>query len=191
MSQLLGSATGVGELRVPQAPLGIIVVFDEQPAVVRDTLDAARFVTLQLDSAAFGSDALASRAYIRGIIDQLLAATDWIAARGELAGLAVGVFGSAAGGSAALAAATERPTAFRAIVARDGRPTLGGSALGGVLAATLFIADGQDDAAVAFSQDAMTRVQGIAELEILGASDAGTPAHVASLARRWFARFLQ
>ncbi len=191
MSQLLGSANGVGELRVPQAPLGIIVVMDEQPGVVRDTLDAARFATLQFDSGTFVPDGVPSRECVRAMIDQLLAATDWIAARQELAGLGVGIFGSAAGGSAALAAAAERPTAFRAIVARDGRPMLGGSALGGVLAATLLIADGQDDASVAFSQDAMARVQGIAELEIIGATDAGTAAHVANLARRWFARFLQ
>ena len=190
MSQLLGSSTGVGELRVPQAPLGIILVMDDQPGLVRDTLEAAHFATLQLDNGAL-ANAPASRAYVRGIIDQLLGAADWIAGRQELAGLGVGVFGSAAGGSAALAAATERPTAFRAIVALDGRPALGGSALGGVLAATLLIADGQDDASVAFSQDAMTRVQGIAELEIIGAADPGTPVHVANLARRWFARFLQ
>jgi dienelactone hydrolase len=112
-----------------------------------------------------------------------------------LASLPVGVYGTECGGSAALAAATERPEAFRAIVARDGAPPLAGAAFGGVRAATLLIVNAEDTAAIAFSQDAMTRVQGIAEIEVLVTSGAGfdeseTRAQVARLARRWFTRFL-
>jgi dienelactone hydrolase len=195
MDHLLSTST-VGELHVPDLPQGLVVVANDGEAsceIMAEALHEAHFATLQLATGAAGDDS-GSHASVKALRDQLLAATDWIGACPELAGLPIGLFGTDAGGTAALAAATERPTVFRAVVSRDGRPVLAGSALQELRAATLLIVGDQDDASVAFSQDAMARVQGIAEIEILAATDAldeaGTSAHVARLARRWFERFL-
>jgi putative phosphoribosyl transferase len=195
MDQLV-STLGVGDLHVPRLPQGVIVVAMDSgaqcEALAESFLDA-RFATLRLAGTP-PPGGLSSHASIKALRDQVLAATDWVGARTELAGLPIGVFGCKGGGSAALAAATERPEAFRAVVSHDGRPMLAGSALQGVRAATLLIVAGEDAASVAFSQDAMARVQGIAEIEVLPAGEvldeAGTRAHVARLARRWFERFL-
>jgi pimeloyl-ACP methyl ester carboxylesterase len=196
MHQLRSTATHVGELQVPDLPLGVVVVADgdAHAQLMTEELHDAYFATLQLDPEAIILGLNHSRASMRALVDQVLSAADWIGGRPDLADLPVGVFGYDAGGSAALAAATERPHAFRAVVSRDGQPFLAGSTLVGVRAATLLIVDAQDEASIAFSQDAMTRVEGIAELEILAAGEtldsARTRAQVARLARRWFARFL-
>lgn len=197
MGQLLSKRTDVGELHVPPFPRGVVVVAadgDTHVQVLTEELHEAHFATLQLDNEAPVPSTAGSRAAVRAMVDQVLAAADWIDGRADLAGLPIGLLGCETGGSAALAAATERPGAFRAIVSRDTRPLLAGAALADLRAATLLIVDGEDEASVAFSQDAMTRVHGIAELEILPPGEvldlAGARAHVARLARRWFARFL-
>lgn len=196
MGPLLSMTSHVGELHVPPLPLGVVVVAlrsDPHREFMTGELNEAQFATLELE-AADGAAANGSREVVRAIVDRLLAATDWLGGRPDLAGLPIGVFGAELGGSAALAAAAERPGTFRAIVSCDGRPQLAGAALADLRAATLLIVDGEDEASIAFSQDAMTRVNGIAELEILPAGEvldeAGAHAHVSRLARRWFARFL-
>lgn len=186
-------------LRLPVNPLGLIlIVADErtrdEELLLADTFEAAQFATLQLEHPA-GTDSPAGRTRTRQLTQALLAASDWIAGRPDLAGLPLGVFGHRAGGGAALAAAAQRPTTYRAIVARDGTPHVTGPVLGSIRAATLLVVDGQDLEAIALNQEAMTRVRGIAELEILPGvpgelGEPGLEQQVAWLARRWFMRFL-
>ncbi len=191
-------ATAVGELRIPRSPHGIVVVAGNGPAsaVVRDTLHKSQFATLQLSGIvpAPRKDA-PSAADVRQRTEQVLAAADILDEHPELSGLPLGIFGSRAGGGAALAASAARPGAFRALVLRDGHPQVTGRILDAVRAATLLIVDGQDDRAISLNQEMMTRVNGIAELEILPSTpgtyeDPRTLAQVAQLARRWFDRFL-
>ena len=54
-------------------------------------------------------------------------ALDWLAQRGDLAGLRVGLFGASTGAAAALHAAAERPGRVGAVVSRGGRPDLAGA----------------------------------------------------------------
>jgi dienelactone hydrolase len=198
MGDLQSTTSTVGSLYVPPAPRGVVVlVANGKPhaEVLSRSLHDSQLATLRLEGPDGFVGAPASSGHVREIVGRLLAAADWLGARADLSSLPIGVFGAEMGGSAALAAATQRPDAFRAIVARDGSPPLAGAALGGVRAATLLIVDAGDAAAISFSQDAMTRVQGIAEIEILvtnaaGFDDPETRAQVARLARRWFTRFL-
>ena len=196
MDELLSAdGTQVGELQIPSTPQGVIVVTPADRAAraaITAALHDAHFATLHLgaDDPQPVSHAGPS---VRQLTKRVLVAADVISAHPALSNLPIGIFGTDAGGVAALAAACARPERFRAIVSRGSSPDLG-SVLDGVRAATLFIADGLDDASIVLNQEAMTRVKGIAELEILPAApafdDPGSAAHVARLARRWFARFL-
>lgn len=189
-------ATARGELRVPSEPRGVVMVAGdgESGRVVRETLHVAHFATVQL-SGGPRAPSPPSALEVRRRTEGLIGAVDLVADYPELAGLPAGIFAAAASGGAALAAAAERPGTFRALVLRDGHPRVTGQILHAVRAATLLIVDGQDDRSIALNQEVMTRVNGIAELEILATApgtfdDARTLAQVAQLARRWFERFL-
>jgi hypothetical protein len=188
------AATAVGELRLPPVARALIVVASDRSDVdlLRDTLHDGGFATLRLHRR--GSEAAASRKDVRDLIQDLSSAAGWIHGRPELAALPIGVFGARAAGGAALAAAAARPDFFRALVLRDPGPLVPGIVLDGVHAATLLIADAQDDESIARNQETMARVRGIAELEILSGTpvrdDPATIVQIAGLARRWFDRFL-
>lgn len=189
-------ATALGDLRIPREPHGIVMIAGGSDAsgVVRDILNEAHFATLQLNGKHAGHSP-SSAVEVRERTQRLLEAAELLAGYPELAGLPAGIFGSARAGGAALAAAAERPEMFRALVLRDGEPQVTGRILDAVRAATLLIVDGQDNLSIALNQEMMTRVNGIAELEILAGApgtyeDPRTVAQVAQLARRWFDRFL-
>lgn len=187
------AADAAGELTFPSEAYAIVVLAHGHGAgreVIRDALLRARLATLRIDvQPVYPGDAAGPS--VRRITEQLVSAARWVAVRPDLASMPVGVFGSEIAGGAALAAAAGRPDVFRALVIRNSRQHLAGSVLKEVRAATLLIVDGHDEASVSMNQETMTRVRGIAELEILpelpDSNDAETVAH---LARRWFARFL-
>jgi hypothetical protein len=193
---LAATALGAGAVYVPPDAHAIVVVAhgsDARDVVVREALRHARFGTVYVDLERVGAGRTAATT-VRLIADQFLSTARWIGERPEFAGLPVGIFGSDIAGGAALAAAAARPDIFRALVIRDSRQHLAGSVVSVVQAATLLIVNGDDDAAVAMNQETMTRVRGIAELEILPGSTASDDpesfAQVAQLTRRWFGRFL-
>ncbi len=188
-------ATAVGDLRIPQEPRGVVMVAGDGEAsrAVREILHEGHFATLQLTGRNEASAPTALE--VRDRTERLLEAADLIARHAELAGLPAGIFGPDATGGAALAAAAGRPGTFRALVLRDGQPRVTGLVFDAIRAATLLIVDGMDDRSIALNQEMMTRVNGIAELELLSNApgtleDARTLAQVAQLARRWFDRFL-
>lgn len=191
------AAAADGELRVPSDAQAVVVLVHgdaQQGRLVRNALEEARFATLEVhldhvDSAGAGEA-------VRRLTEQVLSHTSRVEGRADLARLPIGIFGSELGGGAALAVAAARPDLVRALVLRDVRQHLIGSVLRDVRAATLLVVvDGQDDESIARNQETMTRVMGIAELEILPAppadnDEAELMVHVALLARRWFGRFL-
>ena len=198
MAETLPLATaGDDELRVPADAQAVVVLVHGDPQqgrLVRNALEDARFATLEVhpddgDSAGAGET-------VRRLAEQVLSRTKRVQGRADLAGLPIGIFGSELGGGAALAVAAARPDLVRALVLRDVRQPVTGSVLRDVRAATLLVVvDGQDEDSIARNQETMTRVMGIAELEILPAppadsDDAEIIVHVALLARRWFGRFL-
>jgi dienelactone hydrolase len=123
------------------------------------------------------------------------AAADWARSRDDLRTLPIGCFGASTGAAAALIAAAERPATIAAVVSRGGRPDLAGEALARVEAPTLLIVGGHDEPVIEMNRDAMRQMHAHVELEIVpGAThlfeEPGALEEVASLAVRWFARYL-
>ena len=128
---------------------------------------------------------------------RVVAATDWIAARGDLRHLPLGYFGASTGAAAALMAAAERPDIARAVVSRGGRPDLAGEALSRVRAPTLLIVGSRDEPVIEMNESARSRMPAgtIAEMAIVpGAThlfeEPGTIEQVMELAASWFQRWL-
>ncbi len=122
----------------------------------------------------------------------LVSATDWLADR---LGLPIGYFGASTGAAAALVAATRRPTAVAAIVARGGRPDLAGAALRDVRAPTLLIVGGHDVEVIELNRIALQELRCEKQLVIVpGAThlfeEPGALDEVAGVARAWFERHL-
>jgi dienelactone hydrolase len=188
-------ANAAGRLRIPRDAQAIVLLAQNGAGddVITDALHQARFATLPIPLD--GGDLPSNSAKVRRLTDQLVATAEWVASRRDLASMQMGLFGAELAGGAALAAAAIRPDVFRALVLRDGRPDLAGSAPTDVRASTLLIVNGHDHGSVAVNQETMSRVKGIAELEILSEADLAPDdpdaiGHIAELARRWFDRFL-
>jgi dienelactone hydrolase len=110
----------------------------------------------------------------------------------------MGYFGASTGAAAALQAAahfTDQPDLVRAVVSRGGRPDLAMQALPLVVAPTLLIVGGNDQAVIRMNQSALTRLTAIKDLQIVpGAShlfeEPGALEQVARLTGDWFLRYL-
>lgn len=190
-------------MQVPVRPRGVVIIGDGD--AIRSSHDdsvsaalhesAFATVTLAPDGDHFPREHPASAAAISRVAYRFLAAADWTSRQQELAGLPVGYLGTGLDAAAAVAAAAERRERVYAVVAGGGRPDLVGRTLERLTVPALLIVGAQDPDAVAGNQEAMSRMRTIVELEVIaGASDdftePGALAHVARLARRWFARFL-
>ena len=144
-----------------------------------------RFVATVLQDAGLGTllfDLLSRR---------LAAATDWLRARPDTAGLPIGYFGASTGAAAALRAASIAGNGIAAVVSRGGRPDLAHAALGAVRAPTLLIVGGDDTTVLGLNREAYDALGCERRLEIVpGAShlfeEPGTLATAAALARDWF-----
>ncbi|HAM50614.1 MAG TPA: hydrolase, partial [Nitrospiraceae bacterium] len=122
---------------------------------------------------------------------RLKAATLWVKAQHETAGLKLGYFGASTGTAVALKAAAEFGNEIKAIVSRGGRPDLAEDALGKVFAPTLLIVGGEDDVVISFNDKAFDAIKTEKRLEIVpGAThlfeEPGTLEEVARLAAEWF-----
>lgn len=123
---------------------------------------------------------------------RLLAATRWLRGRAETARLPVGYFGASTGAACALDAAARLGDAIGAVVSRGGRPDLALDALPHVLAPTLLLVGGEDQAVIGLNQLAYARIAThVKRLEIVpGAThlfeEPGALEHVAESAARWF-----
>jgi dienelactone hydrolase len=125
------------------------------------------------------------------LAERLLVATDSIVASGRAHGLPIGYFGGSTGAAAALIAAARRPECIAAVVSRGGRPDLASSALPLVLAPTLLVVGGNDEAVLALNRDAATRLRCDHRIEIVAGAthlfeEPGTLDQVARLAAWWF-----
>lgn len=196
------------DLYVPDAARGLVIFahgsgssrFSPRNRKVAASLHAKGLGTLLLDLLTRQEDAIDGRtAQYRFDIERLGArvvlATDWIQRRDDLRGLAVGFFGASTGAAAALVAAAERPAVARAVVSRGGRPDLAGVALPRVKAPTLLIVGGADEPVIELNQEAMRKMTGPVELQIIpGAShlfeEPGALERVEQLASDWFMRYL-
>lgn len=126
---------------------------------------------------------------------RLVDSVDSLMARGETAGMKIGLFGASTGAAAALIAAAERVNEVAAVVSRGGRPDLASESLPQVIAPTLLIVGELDHEVITLNQRAYAQLQTEKRLEIVtGAThlfeEPGTLEAVSDLATHWFTRYL-
>lgn len=126
---------------------------------------------------------------------RLVEVIDWAQAHPQTSPLPVGLFGASTGAGAALMAAARRPR-VRAIVSRGGRPDLAGESLVAVTAPTLLIVGERDEAVIELNRQALARLKGPKELQIVAGAthlfeEPGALDQVSQLTRAWFQRQLR
>lgn len=204
----LGGVAVEGDLHIPEGAAGLVVFahgsgssrFSRRNRAVAKVLEHARFGTLLLDLLTRQEEVEDERtAEYRFDIPLLgrrvIAATDWLLARGSLQHLPIAYFGASTGAAAALIAAAARPEVTGAVISRGGRPDLADEALPSVQAPTLLIVGGHDEPVIEMNRDAMRRMRAPVTLEIVpGAThlfeEPGALEQVARLATDWCASHL-
>jgi dienelactone hydrolase len=196
------------DLRLPEAPSGLVVFahgsgssrHSVRNREVAEALGASGLATLLLDLLTPQEESIDQftrefRFDIGRLGRRVVAAIDWVSTEDELTRLNVGCFGASTGAAAALIAAAERQDRVAAVVSRGGRPDLAGDALPRVLAPTLLIVGGADEAVIELNEQAMRRMSAKSSLAIVpGAThlfeEPGAMDQVSALAREWFAEHL-
>lgn len=202
-----GAAELDGDLDVPDGASGVVVFahgsgssrHSPRNRQVAAALQEAGLATLLMDLLTSAEEEVDARTRelrfdIGLLAGRLVAATDWVGAHPDTAGMRVGYFGASTGAGCALVAAVERPD-VAAVVSRGGRPDLAGAALAEVRTPTLLIVGGADEAVIEMNRDALGRMTAPAELEIVAGashlfSEPGALEQVAELAGQWFTRHL-
>jgi putative phosphoribosyl transferase len=197
-----------GYLSIPTAATGVIVFahgsgssrHSPRNRYVADILNEAGLATLLIDLLTADEQEVdlqtgQLRFDIPFLADRLVAITQWLRERPQMAGLKIGYFGASTGAGAALLAAADLPRLIHAVVSRGGRPDLAGSALEQVRAPTLAIVGADDAQVLELNRQALARMHSVNALEVIpGAShlfeEPGALQKVAKLARSWFAEEL-
>jgi pimeloyl-ACP methyl ester carboxylesterase len=198
-----------GVLAMPPEACGLVLFahgsgssrFSPRNRFVAQQLNQAGIATLLFDLLTAEEEAgEAITRHLRFNIDllseRLVAATDYVSAVPDTAGLPFGYFGASTGAAAALTAAAERPALIRAVVSRGGRPDLAAPRIAGVRAPTLLIVGGADREVLALNQSVLPLLPAHSELAVVPHAthlfeEPGTLEQVARLATAWFDRWLQ
>lgn len=194
-----------GELAWPQHPGGIVLFahgsgsgrLSPRNQFVAERVREAGLATLLFDLLTEWEAADRRNVFdIELLARRLVAATVWVAARPDLAGLPIGYFGASTGAAAALQAAVLSPTRIAAIVSRGGRPDLAGDALPKVTAPTLLLVGSRDPVVLDLNRAALARLRCPKQLTVVpGAShlfeEPGTLEAAAERAAEWFVRYLE
>ncbi len=201
----LGRVSLAGTLSLPASPRALVLFAhgsgssrnSPRNIFVAQVLHAAGFGTLLFDLLTADEDRdYATRFDIGLLSERLIGATGWLRADPAWAASPLGYFGASTGAAAALVAAAELPDGIGAVVSRGGRPDLAGaSALERVEAPTLLVVGGDDTTVIGLNREAYAHLRCVKELQIVpGAThlfdEPGTLESVATLATRWFARYL-
>ena len=197
-----------GDVTVPEGAHGLVVFvhgsgssrWSPRNRAVADCLVRAQLGTLLLDlltEPEERTDAVTAefRFDIPLLAERTTGVVDWMAVSPALRSLPLGLFGASTGAAAALMAAADRGQLVRAVVSRGGRPDLAGPALERVVAPTLLIVGGSDDAVLDLNSEAYDRLGGVRDLEIVeGAThlfeEPGALDKVSHLAAAWFLEYL-
>lgn len=204
----LANLTLAADLFLPAHPAGLVIFahgasssrHSARTRYVAEHLHGARFATLLVDLLLPEEHELdAQTAHLQFdvdlLADRLAGVVDWTAADRRLRTLPIGCTASNTAGAAALATAVIRPSAVRAVVSRGGRLELVGRSLGQLRAPTLLIVGGADTKAVRANVEAMGKVPGVVQLDVLpGETRAfdgpGALEEVARLSAEWFGEHL-
>ena len=202
-------ATIVGDLALPETPVGLVIFAhgsgssrrSPRNRAVAGFLNEAGFATLLIDLLVEDEDSddggpRHPKWDIEMLSKRLAQTEEWTAADPELGSLRVGYFGASTGAAAALAAAARRPDRIGAVVSRGGRPDLAGDQLRSVQAPTLLIVGSRDREVLELNQQAAARMKTEVRLEVIpGAThlfpEPGALEQVAQLAADWFAARLR
>jgi putative phosphoribosyl transferase len=205
----LGPVALNGDLHLPEGAAGLVIFahgsgssrFSSRNRSVAGVLESSGFATLLLDLLTPAEEIVDERTRqyrfdIERLGQRVIGACDWAQSRSDTARLRLAVFGASTGAAAALIAAAARPELTRAVISRGGRPDLAGEALPRVQAPTLLIVGGRDEDVIEMNRDAMRRMRGHVELQIVpGAThlfeERGALEEVSRIAASWCGRFLK
>lgn len=204
----IGSGTVLleGMLESLAHPVGVVLFahgsgssrFSPRNAYVAAALHEANIASLLLDLLTPQEDLnYQTRFDIPLLTARLNLAADWLRQFHGIGSLPMGLFGASTGAAAALKLAALRGKDIAAVVSRGGRPDLAGqTALEKVLAPTLLIVGGDDDAVIGINQEAYAELHCEKRLEIVAGAthlfeEPGKLEAVARLAVEWFERYLR
>ena len=197
-----------GDFFLPAHPAGLVIFahgagssrHSARTRYVAEHLHGSRFATLLVDLVVPEEQALDEQTEhlqfdVALLADRLGEVVDWAVSERRLRALPIGCTASNTAGAAALLTAVRRSSAVRAVVARGGRLELVGRAISQLRAPTLLIVGGADPKAVRANVEAMGRVPGVVQLDVLpGETRAfdgqGALEEVARLSAEWFGEHL-
>lgn len=170
--------------------------FSPRNRAVAEMLHAAGLSTLLLDLLTEPEQQIDEitrehRFNIELLAQRVVAAVDAMPALGDVAELAVGVFGASTGAAAALAAAARRPERVGAVVSRGGRGDLAGDELPAVRAPVLLIVGQRDPEVIRLNRQVQAMLRCPNELVIIERAshlfeEPGTLEQAAHHTARWF-----
>jgi len=200
-----GSLSLDGELVIPPlAAAGLIIFahgsgssrFSQRNQHVAQMLQEAGLATLLFNLLTEDEEILDAttrhlRFDINLLADRLRQASKAMSQNEQARNLKVAFFGASTGGAAALVAAAALGARVAAVVSRGGRPDLAGTALSSVLAPTLLIVGGRDEAVMDLNREAYQKLRCEKQLKIIpGAThlfeEPGTLDQVARESTEWF-----
>jgi len=199
-----GRRTLSGILHVPPHATGVVVFahgsgsgrFSPRNQFVAGVLQEAGLATLLIDLLEEEEAEDREKVFdIALLAERLQCAADWLRSDPETCTLRLGYFGASTGAGAALVAAARNPTVVKAVVSRGGRPDLATACLPAVKAPTLLIVGGDDDVVLELNEQAKRQLLCTKQLVVIpGAThlfeEPGALEKVASLAKKWFVRYL-
>jgi putative phosphoribosyl transferase len=198
------SATIVGDLRLPDAAVGLVIFahgtdsgrHSPRNRAVAEYLNDAGLATLLIDLLVEDEDTEDNgprhpKWDIEMLSKRLAQTKEWTADDPQLGQLPVGYFGASTGAGAALAAAARDPDRIVAVVSRGGRPDLAGEQLRRVKAPTLLIIGSRDTQVLELNQQAAGKITNEVRIAVVpGAThlfpEPGALSQVAQLAADWF-----
>lgn len=203
-----GGVTLEGTLALPENARGIVVFahgsgssrFSSRNRFVAEFLNQGGLATLLFDLLTAEEHRVDEwtrelRFDIDLLTKRLVGAVDWLETRDDVVDLPVGLFGASTGAAAALRTAAKRRERIAAVVSRGGRPDLAMTDLCRVVAPTLLIVGGDDEAVIGMNREAAKHLSCEHRVDIVpGAThlfeEPGKLERVAELAREWFRRYL-
>jgi putative phosphoribosyl transferase len=199
-----GTADLLGLVATPTAPVGTVVFahgsgsgrHSPRNRLVASLLNERGLATVLVDLLSPQEERDRSNVFdIRLLAERLGDVGRWIPTRADLAGAALGYFGSSTGAAAALWAAAQPDSEASALVLRGGRPDLAAPVLSAVTAPTLLIVGGCDEAVLSLNKAAQAELRCPNRLVVVpGAThlfeEPGALEAVAAHAREWFTTYL-
>lgn len=194
-----------GRLRIAENQKGLVIFshgsgssrLSSRNNYVAEHLQTEGFSSLLFDLLTEKEDLLyENRFNINLLTQRLVNVTQWIPNNEDLRDVPIGYFGASTGAASALGAAEQLGNKIKAIVSRGGRPDLGMPILSKIVAPTLLIVGGNDDAVIHLNKKAYAELSGIKQIEIIeGAThlfaEPGKLEAVAELSTKWFNEYLK